>query len=190
MGVFRIASCMRMNPGPSGITFSPSSIEISITSPIMKSQSAFLKPTQTSVSQFTKVYVGEESNATSAPATVIYAAFPAIPQAKPPLAAVDIDDLVAEFEQSPESAQAIAQGRKWVAKTFYGNQPGSVAKLRLEKGWSQAELARRADTSQPYIARLESGRVDPGVRTVRKIAKALEVPMMTVVQALCPEDEQ
>jgi ribosome-binding protein aMBF1 (putative translation factor) len=145
---------------------------------------------QTLASQSTKVFGGEESNTTSAPATVIFAAFPAATQVKPPLAAIDIDDLVAEFEQSPDSAHAIAQGRQWVAETFYKDQPSSVAQLRLQKGWSQAELARRADTSQPYIARLELGRVDPGVRTVRKIAKALEVPMMTLVQALCPEDEQ
>lgn len=156
----------------------------------MRSQSAFLKPTTTLASQCTKVFVDNECTTSSAPAKVIYAAFSAAPQVKLPPAAIDIDDLVAEFEQSPETAHAVAQGRKWVAETFYSDQPSSVAQLRLQKGWSQAELARRADTSQPYIARLESGRVDPGVRTVKKIAKALEVPMMTLVQALCPEDEQ
>lgn len=156
----------------------------------MRSQNASLKPTQTSALQSTKVFVDKESDTASAPAAVIFAAFPAVTQVKLPPAAIDIDDLVAEFEQSPESAQAIAQGRQWVAEAFYRDQPSSVAQLRLQKGWSQAELARRADTSQPYIARLELGRVDPGVRTVRKIAKALEVPMMILVQALCPEDEQ
>ncbi len=156
----------------------------------MRSQSASLKPTQTLAFESTKVYVGEQSNTSSAPASVIFAAFAAVTQTSLPPAAIDIDDVVAEFDQSPESAHAIAQGRKWVADTFYKDQPGSVAQLRLKKGWSQAELARRADTSQPYVARLELGRVDPGVRTVRKIAKALEVPMMTLVQALCPEGEQ
>lgn len=121
---------------------------------------------------------------------MIYAAFPVVPKAKPLSGAIDIDDLVAEFEQSPNTAGAIADGRKWVADIFYGDQPSSVAQLRLQQGWSQAELAKRAGTSQPYIARLEMGRVDPQLSTVRKIAKVLGIPAATVMQAICPEDEQ
>ncbi len=123
-------------------------------------------------------------------APVIYAEFlvPAKPQSLP--GAIDIDDLVAEFEQSNEAAEAIAKGRQWVAKSFYGSQPSSIALLRLQKGWSQAELAKRASTSQSYIARLELGNVDPQVSTVKKLAKALDVPVGTVVLAISPEDEK
>jgi len=121
---------------------------------------------------------------------VIYLELP-IP-VKPPIlsGAVDIDDLVAELEQSDEVAEAIAKGRQWVAKSFYSNQPSSIAQLRLQKGWSQAELAKRASTSQSYIARLELGNVDPQVSTVIKIAKALGLPVAAVVEAISPEDEQ
>jgi ribosome-binding protein aMBF1 (putative translation factor) len=42
------------------------------------------------------------------------------------------------------------------------------AKARL----SQKELARRMDTTQPMIARMESGRQSPSTATLLKIAKA------------------
>lgn len=101
--------------------------------------------------------------------------------------AIDIDDLVAELEsQSPENAEAIAQGRQWVAKTFYADQP-SIAQLRLKNGWSQAELARRAETSQSYIARLEQGKIDPQMSTARKIADTLGVSIEIFAQALATE---
>lgn len=120
---------------------------------------------------------------------VIFREIGPAPAAKTISGAVDIDDLVAEFEASPEGAEAMAKGREWVGENFYGDQPPSVAQLRLQRGWSQAELARRAETSQSYIGRLESGNVDPQVSTVRKLAKALGLPLATVVQAISPEND-
>lgn len=153
----------------------------------MKSQTALLKPIKTLESQSTKVLDVQLTSTT--PGQVIYVEFP-IP-AKPPLlsGAIDIDDLVAEFEQSTEAAEAIAKGRQWVAKSFYSSRPSSIALLRLQKGWSQAELAKQASTSQSYIARLELGNVDPQVSTVIKIARALGVPAASVVEAISPEEE-
>ncbi len=119
----------------------------------------------------------------TAESRVIYAEFAVPPKPSAITGAVDIDDLVAELEQVPENAEAIAKGRQWVADAFYPDAP-SVAALRLRHGWSQAELARRADTSQPYIARLERGQVDPQVSTVGKLARALGVPVATLVEAI------
>lgn len=120
---------------------------------------------------------------------IIFKEFLAPPKPLTVPGAIDIDDLVAEFEsQSPENAEAIAHGRQWVAETFYAGRP-SIAQLRLQKGWSQAELALRTKTSQSYIARLELGRTDPQVSTARKIAKALGVSIEVFVDALAPEDE-
>jgi len=154
----------------------------------MQSQTALLKPTETLESLPTKVFDAQPTS--TSPCKVIYAEF--LVPAKPPIlpGAIDIDDLVAEIEQSNEAAEAIAKGRQWVAKSFYSSQPSSIALLRLQKGWSQAELAKRADTSQPYIARLELGNVDPRVSTVTKLARALGVPVMAVVEAISHEDEQ
>jgi transcriptional regulator with XRE-family HTH domain len=47
-----------------------------------------------------------------------------------------------------------------------------VAKARGRAGLSQAELARRMQTTQSTIARLESGRGRPSTRTLDRFAKA------------------
>jgi DNA-binding XRE family transcriptional regulator len=98
--------------------------------------------------------------------------------------AADIGVLFAEFEAMAGGQAALTAGRQWLAEAFYGGRPVSLAQLRLRRGWSQAELARRVETSQPYIARLEAGRVDPQLSTVRRIASALEVSTATLVDAL------
>ncbi|NMC07321.1 MAG: CBS domain-containing protein [Candidatus Lokiarchaeota archaeon] len=45
--------------------------------------------------------------------------------------------------------------------------------LRLERGISQAKLAERAGCSQPLIARIENGTVNPPLSTVRRILEVL-----------------
>ena len=154
----------------------------------MQSHSVSVKPTTTLASPSISLVQDVPQTGTSK-GQVIFKEFSAPPKPMAVPGAIDIDDLVAELEsQSPENAEAIAHGRQWVAETFYADQP-SVAQLRLQKGWSQAELARRANTSQSYIARLELGRTDPQISTVRKIATALGVSIEVLANALGSEDE-
>ncbi len=47
--------------------------------------------------------------------------------------------------------------------------PEDLKKRRNELGLTQSDLAKRAGVSQPLIARIESGDVDPRLSTVRKI---------------------
>jgi len=49
-----------------------------------------------------------------------------------------------------------------------------ILRLRMEKGWSQAELAERVGTKQANISRLESGLSNPSVNFLQKVAKALD----------------
>lgn len=49
----------------------------------------------------------------------------------------------------------------------------AVRAARRQAGMSQVELARRAGTSQPSIARLERGLVSPTVVSLDRIARAL-----------------
>ena len=49
-----------------------------------------------------------------------------------------------------------------------------ILRLRIEKGWSQAKLAERAETKQANISRLESGLSNPSVSFLQKVAKALD----------------
>lgn len=48
----------------------------------------------------------------------------------------------------------------------------AIAKARRRAGLSQAELARRMNTTQSTVARLESGRGQPSTRTLVRFAKA------------------
>jgi DNA-binding Xre family transcriptional regulator len=51
-----------------------------------------------------------------------------------------------------------------------------VIKLRLEKNMTQKDLSKKAGTSQPAIARLESGKYNNiSLSFLRKIGKALNV---------------
>jgi len=48
----------------------------------------------------------------------------------------------------------------------------AIIAARAHAGLSQADLAARMATSQPFIARLESGRTLPSLRTLLKVAEA------------------
>lgn len=52
--------------------------------------------------------------------------------------------------------------------------PEELKKLRLELNLTQHEIASRAGVSQPLIARIESGDVDPRLSTLHKIFNAFD----------------
>lgn len=54
----------------------------------------------------------------------------------------------------------------------FGNK---VKTLRLEKGWTQEELARRADLHRTYIGSIERYERNVSLLNVERIAKALSV---------------
>jgi len=49
---------------------------------------------------------------------------------------------------------------------------GIIQAVRRRQGLTQAELARRAGTSQPVISAYEHGRRDPSSQTLRKLVEA------------------
>ncbi len=51
----------------------------------------------------------------------------------------------------------------------------SIIKHRLKKGWSQTELAHAIGSRQPVISRLERGEGNPSLRTLEKVANALNL---------------
>jgi len=50
-----------------------------------------------------------------------------------------------------------------------------LKELRKVRGWTQATFAKKAGFTREYIARLETGKHDPSVSTLEKLAKALKV---------------
>ncbi|MBI2515176.1 helix-turn-helix transcriptional regulator [Candidatus Wolfebacteria bacterium] len=54
-------------------------------------------------------------------------------------------------------------------------------KRRLEKGFTQKELARRIGTKQSAIARLESGAYNPSLDFLKKVTHALDARLRITV---------
>jgi len=59
----------------------------------------------------------------------------------------------------------------------------AIQKVRLDKGLTQEELARKADIPYTTLAKIESGMVsNPRMKTLQKIAKALEISIDELVK--------
>ncbi|WP_276254067.1 CBS domain-containing protein [Halomontanus rarus] len=61
--------------------------------------------------------------------------------------------------------------------------PADLRQRRNDLGLTQSELADQADVSQPLIARIEGGDVDPRLSTLRRIVNALEEAESDVIRA-------
>ena len=73
------------------------------------------------------------------------------------------EDVLEEMLRDPETRAA-----------YEALEPAyQVACRRIEQGLTQEELARRAGTKQPSIARLEAGRREPSLAYLRRVAAAL-----------------
>lgn len=58
-----------------------------------------------------------------------------------------------------------------------------IARLRLERGLTQAELAALVGTRQPSIARLEKGETLPSLAFLKRVAEALGVRLVVRFEA-------
>lgn len=61
--------------------------------------------------------------------------------------------------------------------------PADLRQRRRDLGLTQQAVADAADVSQPLIARIEGGSVDPRLSTVRRIVEALETHEAEVTRA-------
>jgi len=61
--------------------------------------------------------------------------------------------------------------------------PEDLRERRTDLGLTQSKLAERADVSQPLIARIEGGDVDPRLSTLRRIVEALNSAEGGIVRA-------
>ena len=50
-----------------------------------------------------------------------------------------------------------------------------IQRLRTAKGWSQEELAYRADIHRTYVSDIERGRRNPTATVIEKLAKPFEI---------------
>ena len=57
---------------------------------------------------------------------------------------------------------------------------------RRECGLDQADLARRAGTTQTYISRIERGEVSPSARTMKRLLHAMGLELVLGTRPLSP----
>lgn len=69
------------------------------------------------------------------------------------------------------------EARVELASHFFDGEPPSLVNLRLQRGYSQQQLAALLGTSQSHIAKLETGKVRPLFETVECLADALGVSL-------------
>lgn len=94
-----------------------------------------------------------------------------------------IDSFISELTADLDLAEEMKSARAWVADNFY-DEATTLKSLRLKAGLSQAQLAKALETSQPQVAKLEKGGVDPQLSTLKKLASALGVSIDQVAEAL------
>ena len=70
--------------------------------------------------------------------------------------------------------------------TFVQTVAANVRALRLQAGWTLAELATAARLGKSTLAQLESGKANPSVETLWAIAAALQVPFARIVEETRP----
>jgi transcriptional regulator with XRE-family HTH domain len=59
-----------------------------------------------------------------------------------------------------------------------------IRKLRRAKGWRQIDLAEQSGVHEVHISDLERGTREPGLRTLGKIAAALEISLSDMFKGL------
>lgn len=69
--------------------------------------------------------------------------------------------------------------------SYQANNGGYMVKLRFQrrkKGLTQAELAKAVGVTTNYISLIEKGKKTPSVKTIQKIALALDVPASSLLE--------
>ena len=74
-----------------------------------------------------------------------------------------------ELEQDPEYLEGLEELKLQFA---LGD---AMIRGRIQRGWSQSELARRVGTKQANISRIESALANPTLELVQRILRVLEL---------------
>lgn len=86
------------------------------------------------------------------------------------------------------------EARVSLAREMFGNAPTTLGALRMTRGYSQQQLAAAIGTSQPHIAKIESGRgsnlmLDTAARLARALGVSLDEVWALVERARIAVDE-
>lgn len=104
-------------------------------------------------------------------------------QTRRPVYGQPIDALVAEIEQRGDGDKLRAARRRLAERAARHNAKPTLRQLRLERGLSQADLAKMCNTHQTHIARIENGD-QPRAPMLRRLKNALNVDFETLMACL------
>ena len=80
-----------------------------------------------------------------------------------------------------------ALGDAQLPAVIIGRQFGRVVRvLRDQRGWSQEQLAARAELNRSYMGEIERAAAMPSLATAAKLALALELPLSRLIRS-CEE---
>jgi transcriptional regulator with XRE-family HTH domain len=79
-----------------------------------------------------------------------------------------------KLQENPEYVQAMDDLK------LHFELANAVLRARLQKGWSQTELARAVGTKQANISRIEAGLANPTMTLLRKLSQALDLEIRIV----------
>ena len=82
------------------------------------------------------------------------------------------------------------EARVSLASEFLQDATASLARLRLERGYSQQQLAAAIGTSQPHIAKIEAGRTALMFDTATRLADALGATLDQLRPLLTPHSNE
>jgi len=92
-----------------------------------------------------------------------------------PTGFMSVDRLVESFSRDiPDGEELLINARKDIANVFYEGI-NTFTSIRLRSGLSQRKLSKLVGTSQAHISKIEHGKNDPTLSTLRKLAAALGV---------------
>lgn len=99
---------------------------------------------------------------------------------------VSVRNRMALLEADPRRAKLLQQARKNLSSNSLIDK-GSLKQLRLSRGLSQEQVAKLMGSTQAQVAKLEAGRPDVRISTVKKIAAALGVSSLEVAKLFIQE---
>jgi transcriptional regulator with XRE-family HTH domain len=59
-----------------------------------------------------------------------------------------------------------------------------IRALRIEKGWSQVEMADLLAMNRGYLSEIETGKKDPSLTMLKTLAEGLSVPLSKLLEGL------
>ncbi|MFD1885048.1 helix-turn-helix domain-containing protein [Paenibacillus wenxiniae] len=66
----------------------------------------------------------------------------------------------------------------------------NIRRIRETKGWTQEQLAEKAELDISYLGQIERGlRTSPGLKIVKKLAYALEVELGYLLDSQCKDKQ-